>query len=218
MDFKHLGLVAVIVCPFYLLNASADTIDDAPRSAADGCPVLPHEIALDSELGSVGFMKNIAEHPESIRAVAERLLSKALQTREFKEQPQCGETCRGTLRAQIVYRVEPTVFMPEEKQQAVCLTFEEQTKLEPMRFDPKEFDSLDKLNDWIMAFSQGRGDDGKALYDRCSANCSPRYTFYITNDAEQLAISTEVLCGLARDRKSDQYLVSTAIRWQCLND
>lgn len=108
--------------------------------------------------------------------------------------------------------------MPEEKQQAVCLTFEEQTKLEPMRFDTKEFDSLDKLNDWIMAFSQGRGDDGKALYDRCSANCSPRYTFYITNDAEQLAISTEVLCGLARDRKSDQYLVSTAIRWQCLND
>lgn len=214
----RLGLLAATLGSLCLLNASADTIDDEAPGAGDGCSALPQETALDSELGSVGFMKNIAEHPESIRVIAERLLTKAVGTREFMEPPDCAGACATTLRSQVVYRVEPTVFLPEEKQQAVCLTFEEQTKSNPMRFDSRDFESIEKLNEWVMAFSQGRGDDGKALYERCSANCSPRYTFYIAKNGEKLTVSADVLCGLARDRKSDQYVVSTAVRWSCLDN
>ncbi len=198
-------------------NAVADTLDEDPSAGAE-CLEFPYETALDSELGSVGFMKNMAEHPESIRAVAARLLTQAVETRAFKEPPNCGTNCPSTLHSEVVYTVEPTVFLAEAKQEALCLSLEEKTKSEPMRFGNKEFESLGKLNDWIMDFSQGRGDDGKVLYEQCGANCSPRYTFYIAKDAEKLSIRADIICGLARDKKSDQYAVSTAIRWQCADN
>lgn len=163
-------------------------------------------------------MKNIAEHPESIRVIAERLLTKAVGTEAFYEAPQCRDGCPTSPVSHVVYRVAPTVFLPEEKQQALCLTLEQQTKENPLHFGAKEFNSVPELNDWIMQFSQGRGDDGKRLYEQCGGNCSPRYTFSIAQDGEKLKVSTDVLCGFARDKKSDQYAVSTVIRWQCGKD
>ena len=193
---------------------SADSLDDDDVSLNDSCTV-PQTTALDSELGSVGFMKNIAEHPESIRAVAKRLLTKAVETPVFKKPPQCTGSCEGTLQSQVIYKVEPTLFLAEDKQQAMCLELEEQTRDEPMHFGDKHFEAIEKLNDWLMEFSQGRGDDGRTLYQQCGANCSPRYTFYISQNGHKLTVSADVLCGLARDRKGDMYAVSTAIRWQC---
>ncbi|MBK31350.1 MAG: hypothetical protein CMF53_03965 [Legionellales bacterium] len=160
-------------------------------------------------------MKNIAEHPDSIRAVASRLLSKAVQSREFKELPKCDHICSSRPQSDVVYRVQPTVFLPERKQQALCLSSEKRTKLKPLRFDKKEFNTVEELNTWIMDLSQGRGADGKLLYKLCGGNCSPRYQFYIAKRMDKLFVETEILCGLARDRKSDQYAVSTSIRWQC---
>ena len=206
--------MAILVCLVGSPNAGADDTDEE-QATGNACRALPHESALDSELGSVGFMKNIAEHPESIRAVAVRLLTKALESREIKQPPSCDIDCASAPQANVVYRVEPTVFLPEQEQQSLCLNLEEQTKSEPLRFGNKEFESVTKLNDWIMEFSQGRGDDGKLLYEQCGGNCSPRYTFYIANNAEKLTINADILCGLARDKKSDQYAVSTSIRWQC---
>ncbi len=195
----------------------ADLIDetDEPGAAATACEGGIAEIPLDSELGSVGFMKNIAEHPESLRAIAKRLLATAVESDAFKLAPACGDGCTAPPQARIVYKVEPTVFLPESDQQALCLNLEDETATNPLRFARREFPSLAKLNEWIMEFSQGRGEDGKALYAQCGGNCSPRYSFYIEQADGKLSISADVLCGLARDKKSDQYLVSTAVRWQC---
>lgn len=207
-----------MLCLFCLLNTHADTIEDeAPLTGGD-CRMLSWETALDSELGSAGFMKNMAEHPESIRVVAERLLTVALQTREFRQSPDCLGSCPNSLQPHVVYKVEPTVFLPEDVQQPMCLTLEEQTKADPIRFDRKQFESIEELNEWIMEFSQGRGDDGKALYEQCGGNCSPRYTFDILKEADILTVNTDVLCGLARDKKSDQYIVSTSVHWRCAGD
>lgn len=201
---------------------SADELDDdmgtPPANTPEACSVANDETALESELGSVGFMKNIAEHPESIRALAKRLLNSAMESSAFTESPTCQDGCASGLKANIVYRVEPTVFVPEAEQQAMCLDLEKTTMVKPLEFPAKEFASLDKLNEWVMEFSQGRGDEGKALYAQCGGNCSPRYTFFIQqHENEKLSISADVLCGLARDKKSDQYLVSTGVRWQCAN-
>jgi hypothetical protein len=206
--------VLIAACLFGMQNIGADELDDDLTRSAD-CPTFPPEIALDSELGSVGFIKNMAEHPESIRAVAARLLTKAVESDEFKTAPECRVPCATPTRAELIYRVEPTVFLAEAEQQALCLSLEEHTRANPMSFGNKQFESVAKLNDWIMEFSQGRGDDGKLLYEQCGGNCSPRYTFHITKDVEKLDIHADILCGLARDKKSDQYTVSTSIRWQC---
>jgi hypothetical protein len=201
------------VCSLGLSSPHADTIDD--DAVSGGSCSLTQINALDSELGSVGFMKNIAEHPESIRAVANRLLSKAVKIPEFKNNRNCDVDCLGTLQSQIVYKVEPTVFLAKDKQQALCFQLEEQTLAQPMHFGDKDFDSIDKLNDWLMDFSQGRGEDGKQLYEQCGSNCSPRYTFRISQDGGKYRVGADVLCGFARDKTTDLYAVSTAIRWHC---
>jgi hypothetical protein len=52
----------------------------------------------------------------------------------------------------------------------------------------RKFKALPEVNDWIRAFSEGRGEEGKALYAKCSANCSPRYEFEISNEGEQMRL------------------------------
>jgi hypothetical protein len=199
-------------------RTSADDIEavrEAVNTASAECVTRPVDTAIDSELGSVGFMKNIAEHPESIRAIAKRLLVKAIESPAFRDVPDCGPGCAAPASPSVIYKVDPTVFLPEAEQQAMCLSLEDETAAKPLRFEQRAFASLEQLHDWMMEFSQGRGDDGKQLYAQCGGNCSPRYTFRIQQDGDNLVINADVLCGLARDRKSDQYLVSTTVRWPC---
>jgi hypothetical protein len=67
-----------------------------------------------------------------------------------------------------------------------------------------------------MNFTQGRGDDGKLLYEQCGGNCDPNYTFFIEPDGDKLHVNAEVFCGFARDRgNGDMFEISTLIRPRC---
>ena len=194
-------------------------MDDALPAKADGdeviCPTQATLVPLAEERGSVGLMKNLAEHPESMRAVAEKLLTAAVENTEFLAPSACTGDCGTNVKAEIVYVVEPTVFLPEEKQNQVCLDFEQSTKSNPMEFGPKTFPSVEGLNTWISDFTRGKGEDGEKLYAACSSNCSPRYTFFINKDGEQLTVNSDVLCGLARDKDEEFYRIATKIRQTC---
>lgn len=207
--------------------AQADDIDAATEPAvpaaetATTTPPKPTcqpgvaDVPIASEIGSAGIMYNIAEHPESIRAVAGRLLNEALDRQ--KKSPaaaECGD-CTADRKPRIVYTVGPIHLLADKDQQAVCRKLDAQTRKKPFEFAARHFDSISALNDWMMAFSQGRGDEGKALYERCEANCSPNYQFVIEPDEAGLQVETRVQCGLARDRESDDYQVSTALRLEC---
>lgn len=180
------------------------------------CPKEPTFVPLADEMGSVGLMKNLAEHPESMKAVASRLLQDAVENTEFLAPSACTDGCADDVRAEIVYEVQPIAFLPKDKQQQICLDLEESTSIKPMQFGPNVFPSVDALNKWINDFTRGKGDDGEKLYDACGANCSPRYTFYIGRNGEELTVKSDVLCGLARDKAEDNYKVSTKIRQTCL--
>ncbi|MEQ8661671.1 MAG: hypothetical protein RLW62_12725 [Gammaproteobacteria bacterium] len=198
----------------------ADQVIDVapPPAVATSCPrVLPEE-PLATEYGSAGIMKNLAETEDSIRAVAQRLLQQALEVESRKPSAGCTADCPDAGVAEVIYRVAPMAFLPRPEQNDVCLRFEEKTTREPMRFTPPAFADFAALNTWIADFSQGKGVDGKALYERCSSNCSPRYTFVIGDVDSGYAVEAAVLCGLARDRSSDQYLISTALRRSCAVD
>lgn len=218
----------------FSLPTAADSLDDeetadtpataasvaaaAPVTAAAPTPACEQQSALvpiASETGSAGIMYNLAEHPESIRAVAGRLLNEAL-TEQKKPgiAAACGE-CKSSGKARIVYTVGPMHFLPESEQEAVCKKLDAETRKKPFLFPPRHFPSIPKMNDWVMAFSQGRGEEGKSLYERCSSNCSPRYQFVISPDTDGLAVAAQVQCGLARDRSSEDYEVSTALQLDC---
>jgi hypothetical protein len=163
-------------------------------------------------LGSVAFIKNLAGEQGSLREVAGRLLTSALN--EDPPDP-CAPNCPDAAKSEIVYRVAPVAFLAQERQNDICRRFETETSARPLEFGKRNFANVSDMNDWFMEFSQGRGSDGRTLYEKCSSNCSPRYTFLIAEQNTGYAVKTEVLCGLARDRSNDQYRVSTALRRSC---
>lgn len=216
------GLLTGVHAP---LPVQADAIDApefgaTPNAAPSAVPAPTckpgiADVPIASEVGSAGIMYNIAEHPESIRAVAGRLLNEALdrQKKAKTAATACGD-CRDDA-PRVVYQVKPIHLLPAAEQQAICRKLDTQTRVRPFEFAPRHFESINALNSWVMAFSQGRGEEGKELYRRCEANCSPNYQFTIEPDETGLQVETRVHCGLARDRDSNDYAVSTALRLEC---
>jgi hypothetical protein len=206
-----------------LLVQSLAAVAASPNGAGDAgaarrvehCPPGGADTPIADEIASAGIMYNLAEHPKSIRAVAGRLLDEALGRQQRAATGVACANCKGATTARVVYKVAPMHFMPAREQKAVCLRLDAQTRQRPFEFAPRRFASVTELNDWIMGFSQGQGADGGELYRRCAANCSPRYEFVIAKDAAGLQVETRVHCGPARDRASDEYAVSTALRIEC---
>jgi hypothetical protein len=200
---------------------SADVIDEeltAPESLESPLPTAScadsaQETPLRQQIASAGIMHNLAEHPKSIRAVAAKLLTDALDSAH--PPAACAVGCSPAKTPAVIYRVAPLAFLPAAKQEALCLTLEKDTQSHPLLFSPAEFKTVEKLNAWVMEFSQGRGEQGKKLYEQCGGNCSPRYTFSIAQGANGLKVDASVVCGLARDKSSDDYTVSTAVRDRC---
>ena len=201
-------MLALAVFP---LSSLASDVGTRPAD----CALTPDETPIATETGSVGIIKNLAEHPSSIRAIAGRLLSDALIADGKQAGTDCDAACAQRATAEIVYRVAPTAYLADDQQREVCRKFESETSSHPLTFNQRQFRSVDELNEWIMAFSQGHGEDGRLLYELCSSNCSPRYTFLIAEQNAGYAVKAEVLCGLARDRSNDVYRVSTAVRRSC---
>ncbi len=204
----HVFILALAIFP---VASQASDVGVSPMDCAPPGPETP----IATETGSVGIIKNLAEDPSSIRAVAGRLLTNALTSDGKNPSTACDEACAQRAKSQIVYRVAPTAYLADDQQRDVCRKFENETTGHPLTFDQHEFRSVDELNEWIMAFSQGRGEDGRLLYELCSSNCSPRYTFLIAEQNSGYAVKAEVLCGLARDKSNDVYRVSTAFRRTC---
>jgi hypothetical protein len=113
---------------------------DAGVAAAQGtlkpglsCPVTTPEQPLESREGSAGILYNLAEHPKSIRAVAAKLLSEALDQSSAKDAKACGKGCIPESQLEVVYRVTPKDFVPKAAQQALCLKLETETTRKPFR-------------------------------------------------------------------------------------
>ncbi len=213
----------VAVCVLLSTGAAphADVLEEeltAPRAPdsvapATSCADSSQETPLRQQIASAGIMHNLAEHPKSIRAVAAKLLTDALDSPH--PPAACAVGCKPAKTPAVIYRVAPVAFLPAAKQQALCLSLEKDTQSHPLLFSPAEFKTVEKLNAWVMEFSQGRGDQGKKMYEQCGGNCSPRYTFLIAQGANGLKVDASVVCGLARDKSSDDYTVSTAVRDRC---
>lgn len=198
-----------------LLSVSAAADDLLVKTATEECQFSGAEVPLASELGSAGFMQNLAGHPDSIKAIAGRLLGEALSAETDVATSGCKPNCPNGPMTEVIYRVAPIAFLADGEQNQVCRDFEASTSAEPMRFAPPHFKTVDDVNEWIMEFSQGRGDAGRDLYERCSSNCSPRYTFLIAEESAGYGVKAEVLCGLARDKAKNDYRISTALRRTC---
>ena len=165
-------------------------------------------------ISTVALMANLRNSAGSVSAVAEELLGSALDPGTWPE-PACPDDCELAGR-EVVYKVLPTVYIEKSRQRPECLRLESETSEQPLHFESQRFATLEEMTKWIMRFSRGKGEDGKALYRECSSNCSPRYTFLIRNvDGGGFVLEPEVVCGLARDKDSTRYSLTTRLRTSC---
>jgi hypothetical protein len=196
-----------------LLLARSTLAADLPAQPA--CAVPPVETALMSEQGSAGVMYNLAEHPTSIRAVAKKLLSAAVVSATAAQGTPCVGACGSGAAPTILFKVTPSAYMPMAQQQALCHQMVRQTQARPLHYGPRTFPNVAAFDAWLMEFSQGRGRDGRLLYQQCGGDCDPSFTFSVKPEAQSLVVDAAVVCGYARDRDINNYQLSTALLAGC---
>jgi hypothetical protein len=115
----------------------------------------------------------------------------------------------------IVFQSIPNNFLTNYDQHEKCETLQDETEENPLTYNDKEFDTMQALESWFSNFSQGKGEDGKNLYKKCSGECSPQYKNIISKNDNKYTLNATVICGQARDKKDDNYEISYSYRWVC---
>lgn len=168
------------------------------------CSPSPDVTELASETASAGYVSNILNRNGSIRSISNRMLSHALTSARSREPMQW-----------VVFTSTPDVANNPDGGDRMCTDLEKATKSDPLKFENKRFATADELTDWIMDFTQGKGADGKSLYEQCPGKCSPRYTWWIEPQQPGLKVDAWVVCGQPRDRSSNTYHLTTGLARAC---
>jgi hypothetical protein len=174
---------------------------------------LPKEQAM----GSASLLSNIAKSSGSLRAGLSRLLGNAReQLAQAKPTGKaCSPACRVGTPAHIVFNVTPNKLLGSYADFDKCEKLLKQTSARPLKFGPHRARTVDELASWLSDVSQGDGPDGAVLYQQCGGKCSPRYSMDVVQDADRLVATLEVVCGHARDKKDNSYIIASGYRWAC---
>ena len=157
-----------------------------------------------TETASAGFLANLGNRADSIRAISNKMLSSAIEVARSDPSPQ-----------RIIFKSIPELSKKTTADDQMCERQEMATRKEPLEFDNKRFATVEELTDWIMEFTQGKGTEGKSLYKQCPGKCSPQYTWWIDPDESELLVKARVVCGLPRDRDGNKYQLSIELTAMC---
>lgn len=187
----------------------------APRaSAAEVCGAPPKQVA--SSLATANLFSNLFHRSSSIRAKGEEILQEAIAEAEELQIPeQCREQC-DEVRRKVILESIPNRFVGDREQQQECVPAITRSQRRPFEVPYQHYASIDELYEWIMDFSQGKGEQGERLYDYCS-RCSPQYTFFIVPTESEFSVRARVRCGYPRDRDDNQYRLTAAAELACVN-
>ncbi len=177
-------LIIYILILFSSALAEAESLEE--------CKLKAHEL-LRTE-GSAGTWDNLRNNKGSLRYETNELLSSGLTVLD----PETSITITS----------EPKKYIREHKDANYCKTKLDETSKTPIVFSNKKFKTSEELNSWIADFSQGKGKEGRELYKKCDKSCSPQYSYLINKDeTEDLMVNASVVCGLARDKDDNTYLL-----------
>ncbi len=181
------------------------------------CNAISKEIPAAAIEANADAIANWRESAGSIAAESARLLKEAEQAMSILQKPKdlCPSSCKLADQPKIVFRSVPKAFRTSYDDAAKCNQLLEQTKTKPLKYSNKDFDSIKSFSDWFGKFSQGKGSEGKDLYQRCDGDCSPQYKTILSPAGQKLSLLAEVICGPARDKSSNRYQLSTSYLWEC---
>ncbi|NIM28286.1 MAG: hypothetical protein GTO67_14865 [Gammaproteobacteria bacterium] len=192
------GIVAVLAL------ALPATAGESPDAGGNGrCSAASEVTPLASQAASAGYVSNVLNRDGSIRSVSHDMLSRALESARSKQPI-----------AWVVFTSMPEIAALSNEDR-MCADLERATRINPLKFEDRRFESADELTNWIMDFTQGKGADGRSLYEQCPGNCSPRYTWWIEPRQSNLKVDAWVVCGQPRDRSSNRYQLTTSLASDC---
>ncbi|MCB0323402.1 MAG: hypothetical protein KDD69_07500 [Bdellovibrionales bacterium] len=175
---------------------------EEPQPCKNEAPELVEQATAEA-----GVLANLTRRPNSLKVNIERLLTKGLGDRTKGEPASeaCTVSCNASETPAVLLTIEPSVYLSEYSDKALCEKYLQTTTAAPIVFPGRTFASVSQLQDWFWELSTGKGEDGEALYRRCTGSCSPRYRTEVRPKESGYSVTTEVVCGPARDKDDNTY-------------
>lgn len=107
--------------------------------------------------------------------------------------------------------VTPNKFLADSDDQQYCAQLSSTYNQNPLKFGPKQFDTVEDFSNWFSQLSQGKGSDGEVLYKKCDEDCSPSYSVVIQKSGNGYTVNATTACNQPRDKDDDQYVLTSGI-------
>lgn len=203
-------LVVFIVALFTLTATSAE----------QSCGSVAKDIIVKDSEASASFWGNLRNREGSISYESNALFTAAKDEADKLIRPDnfCPKGCQVSKRAVLFFRSAPNKFLSDYDDSKYCEALLESTTRTPLTYVTTALTSIDELNSWISDLSQGKGDSGTDLYEKCDKSCSPRFEYTIARRGEvagQYLVKASVTCGPARDKDDNMYNLDAFFRWNC---
>ncbi len=184
---------------------------------AKKCSSFVKDINIESNLATASVIANKLNKVGSIRFETSHMLEEAEKNVLKVEKPTdlCPSNCDLPKEPIVVFKSVPNEFLSHYDESEKCGKLQEETEKNPLSYNNKDFPTLQSLEDWFGDFTRGKGADGKDLYERCSGKCSPQYECIISRNDDKFLLDAQVLCGQARDKNDNKYVLSYSYRWIC---
>ncbi len=186
-------------------------------NAQDNCSSVSKIVDVESKVAYAGAMSNIFSSEGSLNYESKRMLFSAVDNYE-KIQPKeefCPSGCKLDPKPEIIFSSIPNKTLSSYDEKDRCEKLFTNTKSNPIKYANKEFQKVDTFYAWFSRLCQGRGDDGSDLYSKCDGDCSPQYRSHLVKNENKLEVSTEVVCGHARDKDDDKFKLTVSYRFTC---
>lgn len=181
------------------------------------CSDYVRDVFVESKLANASLLANVRNKVGSIRYEVNQMIDKAEDNKQNAVKPQdlCPSNCKLPSEPLVIFKSIPNKYLVDYSQSNKCNAMLVDTTKNPIEYNNRVFDSLKSLEDWFGDLSQGKGSDGKDLYNKCDGQCSPQYTCNISNNGNNFTLDAKVICGPARDKGDNQYKISYSYRWVC---
>lgn len=202
-----------------LLFFGISTTYSQAGSVQSSCNNTFHEVKVGEATATASSFANLRNSPGSLKHEISRSFEQAKMETKGAVPPEelCKNGCAMSQTPIIYIKSIPLKYLDSYSDKAKCQELYERTRNNPYSYNRDGFSNLDDLFQWMRDLSQGKGSDGKDLYNRCDGDCSPQYDYTIIEGrANQThATQTTVVCGHARDKSDNNYKLEYGYRFNC---
>ena len=186
-------------------------------AVAQNCSAIQKTIVKDSVTASASTFANLRNRKGSVRYETHRIFTEAKERGAAASKPTslCPEGCSINSLPMMQFSSVPKSFKQDYGEYGECQTYLEETRVHPLTYNKELELEQEDLEKWLGDFSQGSGPEGKDLYNRCPGSCSPQYSYDIHVLEEKLDVVAHVICGHARDKNENEYVINSHVFWYC---